>query len=56
MHTACVPADRFLHHRHEGPVRSIADRFGAMYKWAAQRGLQVGLWRADLYLGPVSPR
>ena len=69
MHTAYVPAGRFLHHRHERPVRGIADSFGAMYEWAAQQRLQVGLRRVDagyrpdgrgeahdLYLGPVSPR
>lgn len=69
MHTAYVPGGQFLHHRHEGPVQGIADSFAAMYEWAAQQGLRVGLWRVDagyrpdgreeahdLLVGPVSPQ
>ncbi|TDD69826.1 AraC family transcriptional regulator [Jiangella aurantiaca] len=47
MSAVVVPAGRFVHHRHEGPVEQIADSFGAIYDWAAQHGLRLGPLKVD---------
>lgn len=49
---AVLPAGRYVHHRHVGQVREIAEGFGAMYAWAARRGLTLGALKLDLGYSP----
>lgn len=52
-----LPAGPFVHHRHDGPVTGIADGFGAIYGWAAGRGLTLGAIKLDVgYTLDGSPR
>jgi hypothetical protein len=43
-----VPAGRWLHHRHLGPLASIGDSYGAMFKHAAHHGLRFGRFKLDV--------
>lgn len=69
MRAVEIPAQRYIHHRHVGPVREIADSFGAIYTWARDHGhpaaelkVDVGYTVAggemehDLYVGLVPAR
>jgi len=43
-----VPAQRYLHFRHEGPLEAIAESFGAMYAWGREQGHRLGAFKLDL--------
>lgn len=43
-----VPAQQYLHHRHEGPVQAIAESFGRIYAWARESGLRAGEFKLDV--------
>lgn len=43
-----VPAQRYLHHRHEGTLEAIAESFGRMYSWARENGHRVGSFKLDI--------
>ncbi|MGR9116878.1 MAG: GyrI-like domain-containing protein [Gammaproteobacteria bacterium] len=45
--TVHIPAQELLHHRHVGPVTSIANTFGDMYSWGEQNGLMLGEFKLD---------
>jgi predicted transcriptional regulator YdeE len=47
MQVLRVPAQRYLHFHHEGPVQGIADSFGRMHDWAEQHGLEIGEFKLD---------
>ncbi|MBB5867747.1 putative transcriptional regulator YdeE [Allocatelliglobosispora scoriae] len=47
MHTVDVPAGRFVSHRHDGAVGTIADGFGTIYDWAERNTLRLGGWKVD---------
>jgi predicted transcriptional regulator YdeE len=47
-----VPAGRFLHHRHDGPVTDITSGFQAMYSWASDSGLRLGPYKVDVGYRP----
>lgn len=41
MEAVEIPAQRCLHHRHEGSLADIAQTFGRMYEWAAENSIEV---------------
>ncbi|GAA4659378.1 GyrI-like domain-containing protein [Kineococcus glutinatus] len=43
-----VPAGRYLHHVHTGPVAAIGEGFGAMHERARRLGLAVGDVKLDV--------
>ena len=47
MVLAHVPAGRFVHHRHVGPVEDIARGFQAIYDWSAEQDLTLGSLKLD---------
>jgi len=48
MAVALLPNGRFVHHRHDGSVATIADGFQAIYNWAAEQGLTLGNQKLDV--------
>ena len=48
MAVALFPAGRFVHHRHDGSVATIAGGFQAIYDWAAEQGLTLGNRKLDI--------
>lgn len=47
-----IPAHTYIHHRHEGSLRGIAETFGAMYSWAREQGHEVGNFKLDIGYTP----
>ncbi len=43
-----IPSQRFVHHRHVGPVKEIAEGFGKMYQWAIEEGHPAGEFKIDI--------
>ena len=48
MAVALLPGGRFVHHRDDGAVATIADGFQAIYDWAAEQGLALGNRKLDV--------
>jgi predicted transcriptional regulator YdeE len=48
MAVTLLPAGRFVHHRHDGTVATIAGGFQAIYDWAAEQGLTLGNRKFDV--------
>ncbi|MEO7995301.1 MAG: GyrI-like domain-containing protein [bacterium] len=48
MRVLQVPAQRYLHHWHDGSLAGIALSFGTMYEWAAAQGLALDLFKLDI--------
>lgn len=47
-----VPAQRLLHHTHDGPVSTIATSFGAMYHWGKEHGVKLSEFKLDFGYTP----
>ncbi len=43
-----IPARRYLHHRHQGPLTGIATSFAKMQAWAQAKGLNAGDFKLDI--------
>lgn len=43
-----VPAQRYIHHRHLGPVEGIAESFGQMYDWAKANNHNAAEFKLDV--------
>jgi len=43
-----IPARRYLHHRHRGPLTGIAASFAKMHLWAQAKGLSTGDFKLDV--------
>lgn len=48
-----VPANRWLHHVHEGPVTDVANGFDRLYTHAREAGLTVGDLKLDFGYTPA---
>ena len=48
MAMALLPSGRFVHHRHDGSVATIAGGFQTIYDWAAEQGLTLGNRKLDV--------
>jgi predicted transcriptional regulator YdeE len=48
MRVLQVPAQRYLHHWHNGSLAGIALSFGTMYEWAAAQGLALDTFKLDI--------
>lgn len=48
MEAVEIPAQRYLHHRHEGSLADIAQTFGRMYEWAAENFIDVSDFKIDI--------
>lgn len=42
-----IPAQNYLHHRHEGPLHAVASSFGAMLDWARRNGCALDEFKLD---------
>lgn len=42
-----IPAQTYLHHRHEGPVKEIARSYGKIYEHARNHDLNAGEFKID---------
>lgn len=47
MQAVEIPAQRYIHHKHVGPIENIAESFGNMYDWAREYGHSVGELKLD---------
>jgi len=47
-----IPPKRYVFTEHQGPLEAIADSFGAMYKWAQNKGHKVGDFKLDIGYTP----
>ena len=43
-----IPAQSYIHYRHNGAVSDIAGSFGRMYDWAERRGERAGTFKIDV--------
>lgn len=43
-----IPAQRYLHYRHEGTLEAIAESFGKMYEWGREQGHELGAFKLDV--------
>lgn len=43
-----APAGRWLHHEHRGPLTSIGETYGEMFRLAADSGLRLGTLKLDV--------
>lgn len=48
MAFALLPGGRFVHHRHDGSVATIAGGYQTIYDWAAEQGLTLGNRKLDV--------
>ena len=47
-----IPAQRYIHLRHEGPLPDIALSFGMIYKWAKENGHATDAFKLDIGYRP----
>lgn len=47
MRAIKIPAQQYVHHRHIGPIISIAESFGRIYDWAREHGHPVSQLKVD---------
>lgn len=43
-----IPAQRYLHYRHEGTLEAIAESFGKMYAWGREHGVVLDAFKLDV--------
>ena len=43
-----IPGKTYLHFKHEGTLKQIADSFGKMYNWAEKENLKTGEFKLDI--------
>lgn len=47
MTTLSVPAQKYIHHRHNDNIEKITESFGLMYDWAKEQGIDAGVFKID---------
>jgi hypothetical protein len=47
-----VPAGRWLHHEHRGPLTTIFETYGEMFTYASNAGLKLGTLKLDVGYRP----
>ena len=48
-----IAENTYLHHKHTGSVKEIAQTFGEMYKWAQENNIRAGEFKLDIGYTPT---
>lgn len=42
-----IPAQKYIHHQHEGELSALAESFGKIYDWAEEQDIEAGDFKID---------